>query len=201
MAQGVEGACCVVCFMCQAYQLSSNCQLELKFSKQAGLPIVPVMMEDDPQWKASGWLGLLTAGLLWTNLQSDDVEGSVDRIVKQIKMVVPEETDRPPSLAAGDLESAPEPEAPSEERTEELTQELKRLHDDLTAAVRTKPPPKPGQQTFDPDALAVVPGPVPKLPKDFRETDAIRELRRLLTAHDNTIHRVGFYGMGGIGAP
>ena len=51
-------------FMTKAYENSENCALELKLAKQTGIPIVPVMMA--PGYTASGWLGLLTAGSLWT---------------------------------------------------------------------------------------------------------------------------------------
>ena len=69
MAEGVRNAACVVCFMTKKYQDSENCALvrchshgtrpflrsarltgvvlwsqELKFAKQSGVPIVPVMM-------------------------------------------------------------------------------------------------------------------------------------------------------------
>ena len=64
MAEGVEKAAVIICFMNANYQNSENCQLELKFAKQSGLPIVPVMVADDPKWKASGWLGIVTAGSL-----------------------------------------------------------------------------------------------------------------------------------------
>jgi hypothetical protein len=42
MAEGVQGAACVVCFMTKAYQSSGNCKLELKFAQQSGVPIIPV---------------------------------------------------------------------------------------------------------------------------------------------------------------
>ena len=75
MAEGVSGSACLVCFMTQAYQDSTNCALELKFVRfrfspflhvgcrsisysssvtwlhvrsqatQTGVPVVPVMME------------------------------------------------------------------------------------------------------------------------------------------------------------
>ena len=62
MAAGVSNASVVTAFMSQKYQDSENCMLELKFAKQQGIPIVPVMLERG--WRASGWLGLLTAGSL-----------------------------------------------------------------------------------------------------------------------------------------
>lgn len=60
MAEGVQGAACVVCFMTQAYQDSTNCKLELKFAQQSGVAIIPVMLNDN--WRASDWLGIITAG-------------------------------------------------------------------------------------------------------------------------------------------
>jgi hypothetical protein len=68
MAEGVQGAACILCFMTQAYQDSTNCKLELKFAQQSGVPIVPVMMEDG--FSAKGWLGILTSGSIWTTLNT-----------------------------------------------------------------------------------------------------------------------------------
>ena len=51
MAEGVENAICVICFMTQAYQNSDNCKLELQFAKQCGVEIVPVMAEGEG-WRA-----------------------------------------------------------------------------------------------------------------------------------------------------
>ena len=71
MAEGVENAACVVCFLSQKYQKSDNCKLELKFAKQSGVPIVPVMVEKTKGWRASGWLGIVVAGALWTSLRDE----------------------------------------------------------------------------------------------------------------------------------
>jgi hypothetical protein len=48
MAEGVQGACVVLCFMSAKYQSSENCKLELKFARQTGCPIVPVMVRGAP---------------------------------------------------------------------------------------------------------------------------------------------------------
>ena len=79
--------------------------------------------------------------------------------------------------------------------------ELERLREDVAAATSRAKPVSLQMPQFDPSQPAVVPQPVPQLPKDFRETPAITELRRLLcaTTADGTIQRIGFYGMGGIG--
>lgn len=52
MAEGVQGARVIVCFMSQPYQDSANCKLELKFAQQSGKPIVPVKMV--PEFEATG---------------------------------------------------------------------------------------------------------------------------------------------------
>ena len=86
MAAGVENAACVVCFLSQKYQESENCKLELKFAKQSGVPIVPVMAESTKGWRPSGWLGIVVAGALWTPLRSDgEFESNVRSLVEQIK--------------------------------------------------------------------------------------------------------------------
>ena len=47
MAEGVQHAAVIVCFMSQQYEDSKNCALELKFAAQTGVPIVPVMVQSD----------------------------------------------------------------------------------------------------------------------------------------------------------
>jgi hypothetical protein len=87
MAEGVENANVVVCFLTQKYQNSENCQQELQYTRSKNIPIVPVRLERD--WKPTGWLGntlllntkklllnnsflswgLITAGLLWVDFR------------------------------------------------------------------------------------------------------------------------------------
>ena len=70
MAEGVENAAAICCFMTEAYQNSANCKKELQYAETCGVEIVPCMMERD--WKASSWLGIATAGLLWQDFRSED---------------------------------------------------------------------------------------------------------------------------------
>eukprot|EP01047_Picozoa_sp_COSAG01_P093162 COSAG01_NODE_24361_length_781_cov_54.274194_1_plen_103_part_10 len=83
MAAGVQGSAVVCCFMTKQYQQSQNCKLEATFARQSGIPIVPVMLEKD--WKASDWLGIITAGALWVPLfPGDTFEQGIDNLVDQI---------------------------------------------------------------------------------------------------------------------
>ncbi len=45
MADGVEKAWAVVCFLTQAYQDSNNCQAELTYAKEQRKSIIPIYME------------------------------------------------------------------------------------------------------------------------------------------------------------
>ena len=67
MAEGVDGCKAIVCFMTQKYQESKNCKRELTYADQQDKEIIPCMAQDD--YKAQGWLGIVTAGLLWMNFR------------------------------------------------------------------------------------------------------------------------------------
>ena len=54
--------------------------LEMKFAKQSGVEIVPVLVQGEG-WRATGWLGLLTAGSLWISLFD---EASFESNVRQM---------------------------------------------------------------------------------------------------------------------
>jgi hypothetical protein len=88
MADGLQGAACLICFMTHAYQDSANCKLELKFAQQLGVPIIPIMMQ--PNFTAKGWLGILTAGSIWTPMhESASVVAGIDNLIVQAQHVVP----------------------------------------------------------------------------------------------------------------
>ena len=190
MAEGVENAACVVCFLSQKYQSSENCKLELKFAKQSGVPIVPVMVESTQGWRPSGWLGIVVAGALWTSLRDDsEFESSVRGLVGQIKGAVPGSGD---GVLSDDDDHEEEGEAGADAGAE-LRAELARLRKATDAKAVVK-----DVFTFDRDAPAEVFAGVPELPEDFRPTEKISTLRQNLL-HSTTPTKIGFWGMGGIG--
>lgn len=120
VAEGVTNASAVVCFMSHKYQESENCRLELQFAKQTGIGIIPVMMEGGG-WRASGWLGIVTAGCLWTRLSDDtDFDAAVRQLYGQIQSTIGDGV-----IVEGDEL------ADSETSTSEAKEELERLRDDL----------------------------------------------------------------------
>ena len=190
MAAGVENAACVVCFLSQKYQDSENCKLELKFAKQSGVPIVPVMVEDTQGWRPSGWLGIVVAGALWTSLRNEsEMDNSIRSLVEQIKGAVP----RPTGGVPDDEEHDKEDEVVGAAAGAEIRAELERLRKVTEAKAVIM-----GTFTFNRDAPAEVDVGVPELPADFRPTAEIRTLQQNLL-NSTTQLKVGFWGMGGIG--
>eukprot|EP01046_Picozoa_sp_COSAG06_P021451 COSAG06_NODE_1614_length_8932_cov_4.428507_1_plen_1634_part_10 len=192
MASGVENAACVVCFLSQKYQDSENCKLELKFAKQSGVPIVPVMVESTRGWRPSGWLGIVVAGALWTSLRGDEseFEDSVRSLVEQIKGAVPGSGE-----GVSDDEDMYEAEGGSDAGAETRA-ELERLRRQI--ASRESQPAVKDTSSFDPESPAELPVGVPELPSDFRRTSEIEKLLQNLL-HGTMSVSVGFWGMGGIG--
>ena len=126
MAEGVSNASVVVCFLSQKYQESENCRLELQFAKQSGVPVLPVMVEGSG-WRASGWLGLLTAGSLWTRLQDDSsFEENIRAVQGQIHQVI------------GDMQHDDEGLDEVEVSPGEAKEELDRLRDDLVSKTEVR---------------------------------------------------------------
>ena len=187
MAEAVSNASVVVCFMSQKYQESPNCMLEAKFAKQSGIEVVPVLMEGDG-WKASGWLGLVTAGSLWVPLHEEaSFEENVRMLHGQLLKIVGED--------GADVDAAEE--SDSLVLPHEAKEELERLRESHEAAQSTV-----SMVLADPTQPATIPAGVPKLPARFHATREIQTLTRLVLStspSDMAKSRVGFFGMGGIG--
>ena len=193
MAEGVERAACVVCFLSQKYQDSENCKLELKFAKQSGVPIVPVVVEKTKGWRASGWLGVVIAGALWTSLRNEsEFDRNVRSLVEQIKGAVPGSG----GGMSDDDDEYEEEAATGADGGAEVRAELERLRKQIDA-LDSKPTTK-DVTSFDANAPAEVAAGVPELPPDFRPTAEIRTLKQNLL-QSTTQLEIGFWGMGGIG--
>ena len=144
------------------------------------------MLVEGDGWRPTGWLGLVVAGSLWTPLTDTDFDESVSALVEQIKKSVPDDAIADDYGAGADLRA-----------------ELARLRTELDAGKSGKSGASGDGElaTFDPLQPAVVPNNVPALPVDYEETDAVKDLRKLLLqprTDPNFKIRVGFFGMGGL---
>ena len=138
----------------------------------AGVPIVPCLAEAG--FSASGWLGILTAGLLWTKMyDASTLAKDVDSLIAQIADAMNPESRDEASLA----------EAVS---TADVKNELLRLQQDSRLASGSAS----GNQS---SGKALVPALVPTLPTGVLVTPAMKDL--LSKVSDMSLPRVGFVGM------
>ena len=203
MAEGVQGAACVICFMTQAYQDSQNCKLELKFAQQSGIPIIPVMMQAN--FTAKGWLGILTSGSIWTPMyESASVGDGINKLIAQARYLIPrmrgddsasdtasESSDQGADGSSFDVGAWGDDIFTLDERREEL----ERLREETAPrAESNKGSAGTGELGL---ALCPLPAMVPILPRGLYVT---AEMERVLDAvlSDNAT-QIGFCGMGGIG--
>lgn len=181
--------------------VAGACWVQAKFAKQSGVEIIPVVVQGGG-WQASGWLGLLTAGSLWTPMHDEATfESNVRVLHGQI-----EQLQRQSSVSAGDMgDDADECVAPTTV-LHEATEELARLRNDLvpvTAGARPGGGGGGGTAEFvtaDATQPATIPAGVPKLPVRFQSSEQIRTLTDLVLSTDSSdmaLSRVGFFGMGG----
>jgi hypothetical protein len=156
----------VICFMSKKYQQSENCKLELKFAKQTGVPIVPVMMESG--WKPSDWLGVITAGALWTPFEDDNLAQNINNLVGQIQSVVGVRTEI--------LESV-----------NEMREELERLRDDDK---------KPVTLSLSDNDECALPHVIPEASSALVVSDSMHTLVQSVVSPQSKRH-CGFWGSGG----
>jgi len=188
--------------MTEAYQNSDNCKLELKFAKQTGIPIVPIMLASN-EWRATGWLGILTAGSLWTPLAlDDDFSHNMTNIIGQIQLAVPAMVEesvatlnhgRQPSIADAVVDSL-EAEDEIKLSLREMRAELERLRTESLASSATPMMFRSADSSFARPCF--LPAAVPELPPEIVVSPAMQQLVETLVSPDTTM-KVGFHGMGG----
>ncbi|CAF2143438.1 unnamed protein product [Rotaria magnacalcarata] len=88
MAEGVQNAEVVCCFMTPEYQKSPNCGLELKSAQRHGKRIIPCMVTDKKVWKPTGWLDLITGHIISIDFHDTSDENfslQMKELIRRIK--------------------------------------------------------------------------------------------------------------------
>jgi len=80
MAEGVENAAVLCCFLTPQYQDSVACKDELTYAKERRVSIIPIRLIKD--WKPTGWLGFSITGLKYINFC--DMETNKDLKINQL---------------------------------------------------------------------------------------------------------------------
>lgn len=87
MAEGVENAAAVCCFLTPKYQDSVACKDELTYAKEQGVTIIPIRLVKE--WKPTGWLGFSITGLKYINFcdASSNFDARISQLIDEIHMV------------------------------------------------------------------------------------------------------------------
>ena len=86
MAEAVENSAAVCFFMTQEYQDSKNCKKELQYADKLEIPLIPCRCS--ASFKPSGWLGLISAGLMsydFRDLSDVPVNTTMNKIINYIQ--------------------------------------------------------------------------------------------------------------------
>ncbi|CAF1232655.1 unnamed protein product [Adineta ricciae] len=74
----------VVPLMSQAYEASNTAKYVLSYVDEAGIPIVPVKAQNP--YTQSGWLGVICAGALWTQMtDANEFDKKLDELISQLQ--------------------------------------------------------------------------------------------------------------------
>ncbi len=87
MADGVENAVALCCFLTPKYQESKNCLRELQRAAELNLLIIPCRLCAD--WKPSSSLGFLITGLMWLDFRDTTgtpFETAINKLVDHIQI-------------------------------------------------------------------------------------------------------------------
>ncbi|CAF0872879.1 unnamed protein product [Adineta steineri] len=86
MAQAVENSAAICFFMTPEYQKSKSCRKELEYADKLEIPLIPCRCRAD--FKPSGWLGLISAGLMWydfRDLSDAPVNATINKLINYIQ--------------------------------------------------------------------------------------------------------------------
>ena len=90
MAEGVQNAAIVCCFMTPDYQESHNCRKELQYADKLRVRIIPCMLSDKNgrKWTPSDWLGVISAGLNYISMRDQsesNIQSKADELIDRIR--------------------------------------------------------------------------------------------------------------------
>ncbi|CAF2217890.1 unnamed protein product [Rotaria magnacalcarata] len=87
MAEGVENAVALCCFLTPKYQDSVACKDELTYAKEQRVCIIPIRLMKD--WKPTGWLGFSITGHKWIDFRdiATNMDLRINQLIAEIQML------------------------------------------------------------------------------------------------------------------
>ena len=83
LADGVENAVVICCFVTPDYGKSENCKLEVEYAQKRGKPLIPCNLGNASTWKPTAWLRSITRGNIWIDF-NDISESNIDSKTREL---------------------------------------------------------------------------------------------------------------------
>eukprot|EP01051_Picozoa_sp_SAG22_P015319 SAG22_NODE_1982_length_3207_cov_2.771557_3_plen_430_part_00 len=141
-------------------------------------------------WKAGSWLGIITAGMLYTPLHDPETfDENIQNLLHQITLAVSSQADLD---AADGLDYEEAAETGAAFSIDDAREELERLRADETSVTAAA-------AEVSADGVCLLPPQVSVLPEGLRVSTGMKELRQSLLTPVVKKTKLSFCGMGGVG--
>ena len=83
LADGVENAVVICCFVTPNYGKSENCKLEVEYAQKRGKPLIPCNLGNASTWKPTAWLKSIITGNIWVDFH-DVSESNIGLKIREL---------------------------------------------------------------------------------------------------------------------
>ena len=83
LADGVENAVVICCFVTPDYGKSESCKLEVEYAQKRSKPLIPCNLGNASTWKPIAWLKSVTRGRIWIDFH-DISASNVDLKIREL---------------------------------------------------------------------------------------------------------------------
>ncbi|CAF1097637.1 unnamed protein product [Adineta steineri] len=92
MSEAIENSAAVCCFITSKYQSSPYCKKELLYAQDCQKKLIPCLMDSDPTWKPTEWLGYAIIDIMYIDFRDllrnktpENLDAKCDLLIKRIK--------------------------------------------------------------------------------------------------------------------
>ena len=83
LADGVENAIVICCFVTSDYEKSENCKLEVEYAQKRSKPLIPCNLGNASTWIPTAWLKSITTGNIWVDFH-DVSKSNIDMKIREL---------------------------------------------------------------------------------------------------------------------
>ena len=105
LADGVENAVVICCFVTPDYGKSENCKLEVEYARKRSKPLIPCNLGNASTWKPTDWLRSIATENIWIDFH-DVSESNIDSKIRELVGRIHEQCSSTPYLTSQSVDDA-----------------------------------------------------------------------------------------------